>query len=190
MKTLIITAHPSQNGHTHIIANTYKTEREKLGHSVEILDLYAIENFLPYLSFQNIRTDFPKSNLIEEMKEKVKRADEIVFIHPIWWGTMPAIMKNFIDVIIQSGFAYNFSKEGQVIPHFTDKTAKVFATCGGSTWIYSIPFFPFKLLWNKYILGFVGIKVREIKICGDMAKPSAEERFMKFLECVKKSARK
>lgn len=190
MKTLIITAHPSQAGHSHIIAHTYKTEREKLGHIAEILDLYAPENFLPFLSFENMRTDWPKSNLIDSMKEKVQRADEIVFVHPIWWGFIPAVMKNFIDIIIQAGFAYHFSKEGKVIPHFTDKTTKIFATSGGPTWFYLTPFSPFKNMWKKFILGFIGMKVKEIKICGNMAMPNAEKDFVKFLDEVRKSAGK
>lgn len=190
MKTLIITAHPSQSSHTHIIANTYKTEKELAGHRVEILDLYAPENFLPFLSFENMRTDWPKSHLIDSMKEQIKTADEIVFVHPIWWSTMPAVMKNYIDIIFQAGFAYKFSKEGKVIPFFTDKTAKIFATSGGPAWIYLTPASPFKNLWKKFILNFVGIKVKEIKICGNMATPNAEKDFIKFLEEVRKSARK
>lgn len=190
MKTLIITAHPSQAGHTHIIANTYKNEKEKLGHTAEILDLYAPENFLPYLSFENVRINWPTSNLIDSMKEKIQKADEIVFIHPVWWGFMPAIMKNFIDTIIQAGFAYHYSKEGKVIPHFTNKTAKIFATSGGKTWFYLLELSPFRLLWDNFILGFIGMEVKEIKICGNMAMPNVEKDFAKFLEGVKKSARK
>ncbi len=190
MKTLIITAHPSSVGHTHRIAHNYKDAREELGHKVEILDLYAPENFLPYLSFENMRTDWPTSNLIDSMKEKILRSDEIVFVHPIWWSFMPAIMKNFIDIVIHAGFAYNYSKDGKIIPHLTNKTAKIFATSGGPAWIYLTPISPFKNLWSKFILGFVGMKVKEIKICGNMAKPGAEERFMKFLEEIKKSAKK
>jgi NAD(P)H dehydrogenase (quinone) len=43
MHSLIITAHPSSQGFTHAIAETYKEAKEKNGHTVEILNLYTTE---------------------------------------------------------------------------------------------------------------------------------------------------
>ena len=31
--------------------------------------------------------------------EKIKKADHLVWIHPVWWGGLPALMKSFIDQI-------------------------------------------------------------------------------------------
>ena len=39
MNTLIVTAHPSPEGHTHQIAAAYREAREKRGDHVESLDL-------------------------------------------------------------------------------------------------------------------------------------------------------
>jgi NAD(P)H dehydrogenase (quinone) len=43
-------------------------------------------------------------------QEKIKNSDELIFVFPIWWGNMPAIMKNFFDTNFEAGFAYKFQK--------------------------------------------------------------------------------
>jgi NAD(P)H dehydrogenase (quinone) len=44
-----------------------------------------------------VKTDFPQDKKTLGMHEKISNADEIVLVAPIWWGQIPAIMKNFID---------------------------------------------------------------------------------------------
>jgi NAD(P)H dehydrogenase (quinone) len=44
------------------------------------------------------------------MQEKILWADEIVLVFPIWWGDMPAIMKNWMDCNFMSGFAFKYEK--------------------------------------------------------------------------------
>jgi len=58
--------------------------------------LYKKENYQPYLEFQNMKV-LNKDPNREKFQKEIKKADEIVFIFPIWWGNMPAILKNFID---------------------------------------------------------------------------------------------
>jgi putative NADPH-quinone reductase len=50
MNILIITAHPSSQGFTHKIANTYSQAATEKGHTVEIIDLYK-SPMLEYLTF-------------------------------------------------------------------------------------------------------------------------------------------
>jgi NAD(P)H dehydrogenase (quinone) len=96
-KTLIITAHPSSLGFTHKIADKYKKSVEKNNSTAEILNLYKKENTQDYLRFENVKTDFPQDEKTLSMHKKITEADEIVLVAPIWWGQIPAIMKNFID---------------------------------------------------------------------------------------------
>ena len=44
------------------------------------------------------------------IQEKITTADELVFVFPIWWVNMPAILKNFFDTILTGGFAFQYVK--------------------------------------------------------------------------------
>lgn len=186
---LIITAHPSTFGYTHKIANTYKETQEKIGNHVDIINLYDKENQLPFVTFQNIREDWPKDEVKDKMKEKLKNANELVFVHPIWWGGVPAIMKNFIDHTFEPRLAYKYEESG-LKKLFTGKTAKIFATSGTYSFLYTLPFSPFWFFWKFILLGFCGVKVKEIKVCGSLDSSHKDQReiiFEKFLNKVRNS---
>lgn len=186
MKILIITAHPSSKGRTHLIANEYRRTQEEKGNSVELINLYSENNFIPNFSFENIKEIVPTEK-IKEIQNKVEEAGEIVFIHPIWWGFMPAIMKNFIDNVFTHGFAYRFNADGSKEKLLSGKNGKVFLTSGGpgpnETSLINI-------FWKKEILGFVGIEMIDFKVLNklDMIKDETElnEHINNFLEEVRK----
>ncbi len=189
---LIIKAHPSTQGKTHRIADAYRQASEKLGHTVTVMDLYAPENTLPFLSFEEVK-EWPQSDTQARMQQSIAQADELVFVHPIWWGTVPAIMKNWIDIIFSTGFAYQYKTAGGWDKLLTGKTAKIFATSGAPAFVFRLPLFPFRSFWKTSTLGFCGVKVTDIAILGDTQKGSPEERearTKKFLEQVHEMAKR
>ena len=184
-KVLIITAHPSSAGHTHTIARAYEEASVAKGNMIEILDLYKTELQLPFLSFENVREMVPL-DARSKLQSKILWADELVFIHPLWWGWMPAIMKNFIDQCFETKFAFvyeNKKPKGLLGP----RHAKVFMTSGAPAWLYMFFLSPFKTLWRKIVLEFCGIKLTHIELLGSMA-PVNEKRIEKFLKKVKSLA--
>lgn len=192
MNILIVTAHPSTKGHTHIIANTYAKEKLAKNDNVKIVDLYAKENRVELLSFENIK-DFELSDIQKKFQADVAWADEIVVVHPIWWGTPPSIMKSWTELTFWSGFAYKYHQGGKTDKLLTGKTAKVFATCGGPSWYYNLPILPLYSFWKMSLFGFFGVKVTDLKVCGQLNRTRngvAERGFEKFLKKVVKSARK
>lgn len=164
MHTLIVTAHPSSKGFTHQIAEAYKKGKEAKGDTVEILDLYKTELQQGYLSFENIREDLSKPDPIREaMQSKIVKADNIVFIHPLWWLGTPAIMKNYIDVNFSAHFAFKYVN-GKPVGLLQGKTAAVFITCDGSLWLYRLLALPFKTIWKYPILMLCGLKVKAFEV--------------------------
>lgn len=192
MNILIVTAHPSPHSHTKIIAETYAEARKARGHEVQILDLYAKENMMDYLTFDNIREYVP-SKIQTRFKEQVRWAHEIVVVHPIWWGTPPAIMKNWVDMTFWARFAYRFTKEGEIEKLLVGKTAKVFATSGASSWYHYLPVLPLLSFWKTCVFSFSGVDVTDVKICGNLDRHRGERadvRFHRFLKKIKASALK
>lgn len=190
MNILIVTAHPSSTGDTHTIANTYAEAKRNQGHVVILLNLYAKENRVDLLEFEKIR-EFQKSKIQLKFQEQLGWAHEVVVVHPVWWSSAPAIMKNWVDLTIWPGFAYKYSPTGKVMKLLEGKSAKVFATCGGSSWYYHLPFvLPLRTFWETCVFGFCGIDLVDIKICGNLDKWRDEKRanhFAKFIEKIKKS---
>ncbi len=196
MNILIVTANPKAENHTKQIAETYKTEKEKLGDEVRLIDLYAEENMIPYFLCDKNR-DAGSADQIEKMHEHITWANEIVVVHPVWWGLMPAAMKNWMDEVFGPHFAYQYDKGGKEIKMLTGKTAKVFATAGSNAPYFRIPivklFTPLHLIWKYALFGFCGIELVDFQVCDQMNMNNGcppVGRFENFLEEIKHSARK
>lgn len=196
MNTLIVTAHPSSKGFTHEIAEAYKKGREakaaKLGiadtSSVEILDLYKTDIKQDFLRYEE-RADMGKPDAARDaMQAKIMAADNIVFIHPMWWVGSPAIMKNFIDVNFASRFAFRYVN-GSPVGLLKGKTAAVFITCDGPRWLYWLIAMPFRTIWKHGIIQLCGIKVKAFKLF-DRKLFRTEEEKKAFLEKVERIAKK
>ena len=92
MKTLIIYTHPSPTGFNAAILKEVQNNLSKK-HEVKTLDLYA-ENFDPILRFdqEHRRRDLHKDPEMAKYRDLITWADHLVFIFPIWWSGMPAIL--------------------------------------------------------------------------------------------------
>lgn len=185
MKILIITAHPSEHGFTHKIAEVYKKASEKKENIVEVMDLYDTKIKQDFLNFDDIK----KIKITSEMQfiqNKILWADELVFVFPIWWTDAPAIVKNFFDTNFSSGFAFKYENK-KPVGLLNGKTAKIFATCDGPGFYYRFPIIPLRLIWGKARLGFCGIKLEKFVIFDKMRTRDEKQR-EKMLKSVEHSA--
>lgn len=177
MKTLIITAAPNSTSFTHQIANSYAKWLENKWAKFEIIDLYDEKFSQKFLKFENTNDRWEDSvrNLFQQ---KMTEADEYIFVFPVWWWWVPAIMKNFFDSNLTYWFAYKFSEKWQE-KLLSDKTAKVFCTCWAPGFVYKIPFilwFTIKAIFKNAIFWFCGIKLNWFEIFGKMREMKDEKR--------------
>lgn len=192
-KVLIVTANPSTKGFTHQISQVYKNAVEKNDCKAQLIDLYTPENTQEYLAYDNIRTDWPNDEKIISMQKKIAWADEIMFIAPVWWGSVPAVMKNFIDVNFQSGFAFKYNEKWKVIWLLKGKTAGLIMTCDAPGFIYKYLPFMINLKWyfKVNILNFCGIKMTKYALFDTMHKrKKSPQEIEKILLQVEKLAKK
>jgi putative NADPH-quinone reductase len=196
-KILVITAHPSTLGLTHRIAEAYKRGAESAGAFVEIIDLYKTEIKQDFLRFENIH-EVPTDAAKTVMQQKITDADELVFVHPMWWMSMPAIMKNWIDVNLSGHFAFRyearkgliskfigwFMGEGKRIGMLKGKTACVFITCDGPILLYVMMALPFWSIWKFATLYYCGITLRALRVLDKktMRPPKDWDKFLKKVE--------
>lgn len=80
----------------------------------QVIDLYK-DNFNPAFSEEELAL-YSKGGTTYELtkryQEQLKKSNEIIFIFPIWWSSIPAILKGFIDKVMLRGFAYYIDNTG------------------------------------------------------------------------------
>ena len=128
MKTLVIYAHPDHESHSKLTLDLVEEKLKSQKIDYEVLDLYKM-NFNPVLSLDLYDEKINGlSKEIRDIQQKIIDSTELIFIYPIWWGTMPAMMKGFIDRTFTSGFAFKYGANGIPIKLLKGKHAKVFVS--------------------------------------------------------------
>lgn len=111
MKNLIIYAHPNSASLNHFFKQTVVESLLQSGQEVVVRDLNEI-SFNPVLSLEDMNGQ-RMGKVTDDVKTEqdfITWADQIIFIYPIWWTGMPAIMKGYIDRIFSYGFAYRYDQ--------------------------------------------------------------------------------
>ena len=132
MKYLIIYAHPSTASFNHAIMETISDELKKSNKDFEVRDLYKIK-FNPILSVEDLAAiqngAVPQDIKIEQ--DHIRSAGTLIFIFPIWWSSMPAMLKGYIDRVFSLKFAYDITADG-AIGLLKGKKAFLVSTTGAS----------------------------------------------------------
>ena len=104
MNVLVIAAHPRTDSFSHALANAYSEGAEEALMNVHKINLSELK-FNP-----NVTHSSPNQQLFEEdilnAQKHIAWANHLVFVYPTWWGSMPALLKAFIDRVFTSGFAF------------------------------------------------------------------------------------
>ncbi len=163
MKISIVYSNHHSGNFNEELLNTLTDSLIENGHEIAVRDLYKMD-FNPVLKtsdFESISSgNIPKDILREQ--EFVKWADLLVFIYPLWWGGMPAILKGYIDRVFSWGFAYKSNGSGGTYPLLTGKKAIVMSTMGQSRADYEKGMFQAMNLVNvEGVFGFCGVEVTD-----------------------------
>jgi NAD(P)H dehydrogenase (quinone) len=107
MKHLVIVAHPRADSLTMSLAHAYIAELAVLGHQHTLYDLYCM-GFDPVLTGTEIEQAQSRSGPPEilQAQQDLEAADAVTVFYPLWWLSMPAILKGYIDRVLARGFAY------------------------------------------------------------------------------------
>lgn len=117
MHTLIVVSHPDSQSLTHNIARQLTEGITSTGGSVEIADL-AAEGFDPRFTADDVAAFRQGGTVTEEIvaeHARIDRADTLVLVYPIYWWSMPAQLKGWIDRVFTQGWAYDADAEGRLV---------------------------------------------------------------------------
>ena len=137
MKIQIIYCHPSKKSYTFEILEQLKSNLEKEELEYEISDLYSM-NFKTDMTeeeyeregFANI--DLPIPNDAKEEHKKLKKADCLIFVYPVWWSDCPSKLKGWFDRVYSVGYAYGHNNSNQIEKMEILKYGLVICTAGHS----------------------------------------------------------
>ena len=123
MHALIVIAHPEPQSFNAQMKDVARTTLEEQGYSVEVSDLYAM-GFDPLEGPHNYQapvrpewfeaqaeqrhafeTGTTSADVAGEIAN-LDRADLVIFQYPMWWFTMPAMLKGWADRVLVYGGAY------------------------------------------------------------------------------------
>jgi NAD(P)H dehydrogenase (quinone) len=176
-KILIIDGHPNEKSFCNALADAYYKGSISGGHEVELLHLRDLEFSLDLSKWYSLKTGL-EPDLIKA-QQLITWANHIVVIHPVWWGSVPALLKGFFDRALTSGFAFKPRENS----HSWDKllsgrTGHLIYTGDTPTWVY-------KLFYNrpsvhqvkKIVLEYCGIT--PVKVTAIAPVRASTEKFRK-----------
>jgi len=134
MRTLIVYAHPCAESFSAAIHGTVLRALTDRGWQIDDCDLNA-EGFQPVMTVEE-RRDYHKipdnTSPVETYVNRLRAAEALIMIFPIWNFGYPAILKGFLDRVFLPGVTFKL-KDGEVQPGLTNiKRLAAFTTYGGT----------------------------------------------------------
>jgi putative NADPH-quinone reductase len=108
MRVLVLHSHPVEESYGKALYKQTLESLRKAGHEVDGCDLYA-EDFDPVLSRHDRLTyhEYPRNTeLVKSYVERLKRAEGLVLVTPVWNFGFPAILKGYFDRVWLPGVSF------------------------------------------------------------------------------------
>lgn len=179
-RVVIIQGHPDAAPERlcRALASAYERGARAAGHDVRRIDVATLD--FPLLRSQGEWEGGRVASDIATCQEDIAWAEHLVILYPLWLGTMPALLKGFLEQVLRPGFAVGGKAAGSAwTQHLTGRSARIVVTMGMPALVYRWYFRAHSLKsLERNILKFVGIKpIREtlfgMVAAGDDAKRKA-----------------
>lgn len=184
-KIVIINGHPNNESFNFGIVNAYK--KGAVSEKNEIKEIVISDlNFNPNLQYGYSKRTILEPDLLVAW-EKIKWADHMVWVHPVWWGGLPAVTKGFIDRLFLPGMAFQY-RENSIFwdKLLKGKTAQIITTLDQPSWYYKfINKSPSIHQLKKNTLEFCGVSKVKVAYVG-VIKNSNESQREKWLLKIEK----
>ena len=155
MKTLLINGHPRPGSFCHALADDYAAGARESGSELRRLNLGELD-FNLNVDVQHPQLQEREADILRSI-EWVKWADHLVFVYPVWWGTMPALLKGFLDRVFLPGFAFYQPVPGDYRGLLQGRTAQLILAL-------DTPVFVFKAFIKAPAVN--ALKVATLNLCG------------------------
>jgi len=163
-RIVLLQGHPDPIGrhYGHALAEAYASGAAAAGHTVERIEIAHLE-----FTFLRSKAEWESATVpagLREAQTAIGRADHVVLIFPLWLGTMPALVKAFLEQVLRPGFALAGPKDAGGPPRLLrGKSARVIVTMGMPAFWYRLFFFAHGVKGlERNVLSFCGLRpIRE-----------------------------
>jgi putative NADPH-quinone reductase len=175
-KIMIVVGHPQTNTLCEALGRAYKNGAESAGHDVTLFTLAAL-SFDPILH-HGYRKEQELEPDLRRAYNALAACDHLVLVFPLWCGDMPALLKGFIERILQPDLIDHENTENAMNRAiFRDKTARIIITMNMPVSIYRFWYGGYALkLLTRNILNFIGIKPVRHTLFGMVATSKPQTR--------------
>ncbi|CAH0169380.1 NAD(P)H-dependent oxidoreductase [Chryseobacterium sp. Bi04] len=183
-KIAIINGHPNKDSFNFGIADAYRNGAKEAGAEIQDITIADL-HFNPNLQFGYQKRMELEPDLLKAW-ETIQWADHLVWIHPVWWGGLPAITKGFIDRLFLPGMAFKYRENSVWWDRFLKgKTGHIITTIDQPGWYYHLFFGrPSVNQLKRSTLEFCGVKPVKVTYVG-VIRGSREEQRHQWLKKVR-----
>jgi putative NADPH-quinone reductase len=177
-RILIIDGHPdSRDGrYVHALSKAYCDGARLAGHEVRSIIVSEVE--FPLLRTATDYQSGEPSASIRECQELLKWAEHLVILFPLWLGSMPALLKGFLEQALRPGFAFS-EPDGPGLPKrlLSGRSARIIVTMGMPALFYRWYFRAHSLKsLQRNILRFCGFRPVNACVVGMVESMSQAQR--------------
>ena len=175
-RILLILGTPKKDSFCHALAEAYSQGARSKGHVVRQLRLGEMQ-FDPIL-----REGYEQSQNLEpdllEAQRLIHWAEHLVFVYPVWWGGIPALLKGFFDRTFLPGFAFKYRNRSQLWDKLlSGRTAHLMVTMDTPPWYFRWFYrMPGLQQMRRTTLAFCGIKPLRTLTFGPVLDASEERK--------------
>lgn len=173
----IIQGHPdAAGGHLcHALADVYAEAAAGAGHTVSRIEVAHLD--FPLLRSQMEFEAAPPPRAIRDAQQAIGQAGHLLIVYPLWLGTMPALLKGFLEQTLRPSFAFDYQAKGLPRRRLSGRSARIVVTMGMPALAYRWFFGAHSLKsLERNILRFVGIGPIRESLFGSVARASEARR--------------
>ncbi len=154
---LILQGHPDPNPARlgYALAEAYAQGARDAGHSLRRIEIGKLD--FPMLRSKEDWTSGELPASLKPAQEAIVWSNHIVLFFPLWLGTMPALVKAFLEQVLRPGFAVQASEQGQWQRSLSGRSARVVVTMGMPAPMYR---------WYFFAHGVRGLERNVLAVCG------------------------
>ena len=143
MRVHVVHAHPVETSYNRSLFHTVVEALEAGGHEVDPLSLYdagfpAALSREERLNYHEVPDNITPA--VAPYVERLRAAEALVFVHPVWNYGYPAILKGYFDRIFLPGVSFTLeggkdNQSGTLVPNLKNiRKAAFVTTYGGNRW--------------------------------------------------------
>ena len=139
MHTLIVVSHPEPHSLSHGVAAAVAGGVAASGHAAQLADL-AAEGFDPRFTDADLavhRRRAPPPADVAAQQARIARADALVLVYPVYWWSMPGLLKGWIDRVFSNGWAFDFASGSPLVKKLQRLDVHLVAIAGADVRTYA-----------------------------------------------------